>query len=150
MIEAEYTFDLPVPKDVVFAFISDPRNDMHWQSSCDGVELVDLAPSVGCRYRILFNFLGRKMHFLAEITEYEVPTQYSFRVMEGPFIYKGRYALSECEGGTRVKWQFSAEPGKFFGVIPAVLLRKVLIAQVQRDVQSMRQYLLVECSNAIA
>lgn len=146
MIEATHTFELPVPVDTAFAFIADPRNDSQWQSACDGVDLVDAlplsaVPTVGSRYRICFNFLSRKMNFVGEITESTAPNCYAFQVVEGPFIYSGQYQLSPHGDGTRVQWTFRADPGRFFGVIPAVLLRKVLLAQVERDVRAMRQHL---------
>jgi uncharacterized protein YndB with AHSA1/START domain len=42
----------PVPVDVAFAYLADPRNRPEWQSSLAGVEmLTDGAPRVGTRWR---------------------------------------------------------------------------------------------------
>ncbi len=142
MIEATYTFELPLPPATVFGFIADPRHDSQWQSSCAGVELLSPAPTIGSRYRIAFNFLSRKMNFLAQIIESEAPSRYAFQVIEGPFTYSGSYVLTPQGTSTCIQWNFRAEPGRFFGVIPAGLLRKVLVAQVERDVKTMRKVLL--------
>ena len=34
--------------------------------------------------------------------------------------------------GTHVYWRFDADPKGFFGIVPATLLRKVLVTQVEK------------------
>lgn len=133
MIHADYTYTLPVPPAEAFAYLSHPANDSQWQSSCVSVELLGPAPMVGCRYNIVFSFLGRKMKFTSEIIVSEPDREYAFKVIEGSFYYEGRYRLRPHGDGTEVHWQFDAEPGTFFGILPAALLRKVLISQVEKD-----------------
>ncbi len=133
MIHADYTYTLPVPPAVAFPYLSNPGNDAEWQSSCIAAELLGPAPEVGCRYNITFSFLGRKMQFTGEITTLEADHDYAFKVIEGSFHYDGRYTLRPHPDGSEVYWQFSAEPGNFFGILPASLLRKVLISQIEKD-----------------
>lgn len=133
MIHAAYTHILPVPPEVAFPYLSNPGNDVEWQSSCIKAELLGEVPAVGCRYNITFNFLGRKMEFIGEITTLEADHDYSFRVIEGSFYYEGRYTVTSHPEGSKIYWQFAAEPGKFFGILPASLLRKVLVSQIEKD-----------------
>jgi carbon monoxide dehydrogenase subunit G len=141
MIRAEYDFHLPVPPAQAFAYMCNPANDPAWQGSCVTAELRDVEPGNACRYTIVFSFLGRKMSFQAEIVEYDPPSRYAFRVQEGPFHYDGQY-LFEPEGqGTHVYWRFDADPKGFFGIVPASLLRKVLVTQVQKDVVTLSKIL---------
>lgn len=141
MIYADYRYTLPVSPSKAFAYLANPANDAQWQSSCSDVELLATHPDVGCRYKIVFNFLTRKMNFLAEITESTADREYAFKVIDGPFYYEGRYTLTPHQDGVEVYWQFAAEPGKFFGIIPATILRKVLVSQVENDVVRLREQL---------
>ncbi|XZG70409.1 SRPBCC family protein [Chitinibacteraceae bacterium HSL-7] len=140
MIHADHRYTLPVGPAEAFAYLANPGNDAEWQSSCEASELLGTAPVPGCRYRIRFSFLGRKMDFFAEITESTAPSEYAFRVLEGSFYYEGRYSFRPADEGCEVHWQFSADPGRFFGILPASLLRKVLISQVERDVVNLRRH----------
>jgi hypothetical protein len=133
MIHADYIYTLPVSPAVAFSYLSNPGNDAEWQASCVSAELLGPVPKVGCRYNIVFSFLGRKMQFVGEITKLEADHDYAFKVIDGSFYYEGRYTLRPHPVGTEVHWQFAADPGKFFGILPASLLRKVLISQIEKD-----------------
>jgi hypothetical protein len=142
MIHAEYRYPLDVPPDVAFDWLANPAHDADWQGSCLEAELLAAEPVVGARYRIAFSFMGRRTAFVGEITEREPDREYAFRVAEGPFHYEGRYSLRPAEGGgTAVHWQFWAQPAGFFGIVPATLLRKVLVSQVEKDVIGLRRRL---------
>lgn len=149
MIEVEHHFDLPVPAAQAFDLLADPRRDTEWQNACTGVELL-AAPSAPAppgapeqpRYRITFELLGKRMQFGCVVDCHQRPTHYGFRVVEGPFVYRGDYALADHEAGCRVHWRFQAEPGRFFGLLPAGLLRKVVLSQFEGDVTRLRRQLL--------
>ena len=140
MIHADYRYTLPVSPSAAFDYLANPANDAQWQSSCSQAELLGPAPEVGCRYRIVFNFLSRKMNFTGEISERILDQEYGFKVVDGAFYYEGRYSFRPVEEGVEVHWQFAAEPGKFFGILPASLIRKVLISQVEKDVVTLRKH----------
>lgn len=133
MIRAEYSRALGVPRAVLFDYLSNPTNDLHWQASCVEARLLDGTADVGSRYMIVFSFLGRRMNFECQITCAQAPALYTFKVLQGSFFYEGAYNLEEIPDGTRLSWQFDVEPGKFFGILPVSLLRKVLISQVEKD-----------------
>jgi carbon monoxide dehydrogenase subunit G len=140
MIHVEHRYTLAVEPAVAFAYLSNPAHDAEWQSTCSAAELLGPAPEPGCRYRIVFNFMGRKMNFLSTITERKPDSEYAFRVVEGAFHYEGRYSFRPVDEGVEVHWQFAAEPGKFFGILPTTLIRKVLISQVEKDVLTLRKH----------
>jgi hypothetical protein len=140
MIHAEYRYHLDVAPELAFEYLADPANDAQWQGSCLEAERLAPAPDVGTRYRIVFSFMGRRVAFVGEITQRTAPRDYAFRVVEGPFHYEGRYSLQPAVGGgTDVHWQFWAQPARFFGIVPASLLRKVLVSQVEKDVVRLRE-----------
>lgn len=143
MIHAEHIYTLPVPPAVVYPYLANPNNDVEWQSSCVASRLLASLPAVGCRYNISFSFLGRTMQFLAEITTLAPEQDYAFKVVEGSFHYEGGYSMRPHAEGTEVHWRFAAEPGKFFGILPPALLRKVLINQVEKDALNLARRLTV-------
>jgi uncharacterized protein len=152
MIETQYEFLLPVSPRQAFDYISNPGHDAVWQASCQTAERVDgesaAGPEggLGCRYHIVFSLLGRRMAFVCEVTEHDPGKAYAFQVVEGPFRYQGRYVFSADESGCKVFWHFAADPGKFFGLLPAALLRKVVLSQFEGDVKTLRQRLLTTCT----
>jgi hypothetical protein len=152
MIETHYDFLLPVSPRQAFDYISNPGNDAVWQASCQTAEPVGRESAagpdsaLGSRYRIVFSLLGRRMAFLCEVTEHDPGRAYAFQVVEGPFRYLGRYVFSADESGCKVAWHFAADPGKYFGLLPAALLRKVVLSQFEGDVKTLRQQLLTTCT----
>ncbi len=142
MIKVEQSYLLPMPIEVVFAYISDARNELHWQSSCKKVETVSPSNTgVGTRYRIYFEFLGREMEFEVEVTALVVPHHYAYNTLSGPMYYEGEYRFTPIGNGTQIDWTFAAEPGGFFGILPRTLLKKVLSKQVETDIGRLRQIL---------
>jgi hypothetical protein len=142
MIHAEYNFSLNVSPEEAFNYLANPLNDIHWQSSCDEAELLDPVVKEGSRYQIVFNFLGRSMNFDCQITVRDPHREYAFKVLKGPFHYEGHYGFKPTDDGVDVHWQFAAEPGRFFGILPASILRKVLVSQVERDVVMLKRKLV--------
>jgi len=133
MIRAQYSRLFNLSRSTLFDYLRNPLNDRHWQSSCAQVELLDGSIEPGSRYAIVFSFLGRRMNFECQITALEPPARYAFKVLQGPFLYEGEYGLEAVPEGTRLSWQFDVEPGRFFGILPVSLLKKVLISQVEKD-----------------
>ncbi|MPZ28227.1 MAG: RND transporter [Micromonosporaceae bacterium] len=142
MIRAEYRFHLPVPPEQGFDVLSDPTRDPEWQSACAHTRLLDGAVGAGCRYEIAFQILGRRLDFTVEITDF-IPGRHSrFVTVEGPFRYVGSYHYHRrADGTTDVQWTFDVDPGDYFGILPEVLLKKVLINQVKKDSSSLSKQL---------
>ena len=140
MIHAEYRYHLDVPPKTAFEYLCNPANDQEWQASCLESVLLQDELAAGSRYRIVFSFMGRRMNFVCEITECKPHSEYAFKVVEGSFHYEGRYSFAPAaDGGVDVHWQFWAQPARFFGIVPDVLLRKVLVSQVEKDVVGLRK-----------
>lgn len=141
LIEAETQYVLKAPRSKVFAYLSNPANDKVWQGSCADAQLHAPAPATGAEYSIKFSFLGRKMDFRARILDVRPDSDYAFEVIDGPFYYKGQYRFEEDGQQTRIHWHFAAEPGKFFGILPASILRKVLVSQIEKDFVTLERLL---------
>jgi hypothetical protein len=133
-ITAELDFTLPVPPGQAFDVLSDPIRDPEWQASCVHTRLINGEPRPGCHYEITFQLVGRKMTFTVEIIAFEPGVRSAFKVIDGPFTYVGSYDYREpTPGTTDVHWSFAVEPGDYFGIMPTVLLKKILVSQVKKD-----------------
>lgn len=144
MIEAEYHFNLPVPRNVAFKYLCNPANDRKWQSACMEARLLDAEPRVGSCYQVTFDFIGRRMQFEGEITRLEFPMDCAFRVLNGPVFYQSSYALSPHGAGTHVHWRFDVDLGRFLGMLPGALLRKLLVRQAEKDSVTLARRLLAQ------
>lgn len=138
MISVEYNYYLPVPPAAAFAYLANPGRNHEWQSSCLASRLHADQPAPGCRYDITFLFLTRRMEFLGEICEFEPNNRAAFRILEGPFYYDDNYRFEPEGDGIHVYWRFNADPKGFFGIIPASILRKVMLSQVEKDVAALK------------
>lgn len=134
MITVDYSFFVEARAEQVFTFLGNPTNNPRWAASCESARLLDTDPiSVDTCYEIVFNFLTRRMSFKGVVEHYEPPSRLGFRTVDGPFSYQDSYRLEPKESGTQVDWQFRADPGRFFGVIPVTLIRKALLKQIEKD-----------------
>ncbi|WP_111976833.1 SRPBCC family protein [Algibacillus agarilyticus] len=140
VIDIEY--EIAAPVDDVFAFICNPENDKHWQSSFDSIKMhnPDTPLGVGTTYTIHFRFLSRKLHFDSLITGYDINKRYTYETTSGSLPFKGVFEFTPTAKGTLVKWHFAAIPGKFFGIIPKSLIKKSMEKRVWEDVEGLKRY----------
>lgn len=71
-VEASEVIQRPIEE--VFAYLSDPANELEWQSSARERELAADALEKGARIKATDTFLGRKLEFVYEVTEHEPST----------------------------------------------------------------------------
>ena len=125
MPHAERTITVSAPPGEVFAFFTNPDNDLRWRPGVKDIR-ADGKPHVGAVVRqTIAGPMGRGITADIEITAYEPDTVYAFRAVEGPVRPVGSYAFVEAGGGTEVTFALSAEVSG---------LKKVLMgAQVQKS-----------------
>lgn len=82
-VERSETIDQPV--DRVFEYVSTPENDPTWVPASLRHEMLSPAPMrVGSITEEDVSFLGRRMRYAWEITQYEPPTAFALRSISGP------------------------------------------------------------------
>jgi uncharacterized protein YndB with AHSA1/START domain len=100
-IERSATIDQPV--DRVFDYVSTPENDPTWVPASLRHEMLSPAPMrVGSITEEDVAFLGRRMRYAWEITQYEPPTALALRSISGP-IPATVCVLLESLDGARTK-----------------------------------------------
>jgi uncharacterized membrane protein len=96
-IERSATIDQPV--DRVFDYVSTPENDPGWVPASLRHEMLSPAPMrVGSITEEDVGFLGRRMRYAWEITQYEPPSAFALRSISGPIPATIRVLLESLDG----------------------------------------------------
>lgn len=138
-IQASVTINRPIQE--VFAFASDPNNYTKWQTGV--LESTATSPGplgVGTTSRDTRVFLGRRMEQVNEITAYEPPTKYAFKIAAGAFPASGALTFEAVNGSTRVTEILEAEPGGFFKIAEP-LISSIGKRQVEGDLHTLKDLL---------
>ena len=99
------------PPDQVFAFFADPGNDRKWRSHVKEIA-AEGPPGVGRRiHQVVDGPGGRGIAADIEVTAYDPPTHYAFKVVAGPARPTGEFRFSPSGAGTDVDFKLSADIG---------------------------------------
>ncbi len=129
MPAAQHSVVIARPAEEVFAFFTDPANDVRWRSHVK--EIAAEGPlAVGSRvHQVIKGPGGRGIPADIEVTGYEPATRYAFRVVAGPVRPIGEFRLvAQDEHTTTVSLSLSAD---------LTGMKKVLMSRtVQRSMDS--------------
>ena len=125
-IEASVVINRPVEE--VFEFVTNPKNDLLWQSGVLESEQTSEGPMrVGTTVRSVSQFLGRRMEGTGEVTEYEPNRKIKTKGTSGPMTVEASYTFEPVEGGTRVSFVGEGETGglvkRLFGLADSIVVR---------------------------
>src|SRR3954467_7696721 len=93
------------PRDRVWEFIADARNDPGWCEKVDSVEqLAGDGPGPGARYRVLHRPkpLGGPVELVMEVVEFDPPRPRRGGEEDDDAVFDVVYALAQREGGPRL------------------------------------------------
>jgi len=97
------------PAGEVFAFFADPTNDPRWRSHVKEITASG-PPGVGSTvHQVVAGPGGRGIPADFEVTAYQPPTRYAFRVTAGPVRPVGEFRFAPAGAGTEVTFSLSAE-----------------------------------------
>jgi len=136
------------PRDLVWDYISDPSNYLHFMSGVTRWEVVsDHRTGPGARYRMLIRVGSAEVGGLIEIVEWNERTDLAWSSVTG-VDQRGRWRLRDSPGGrTRAEFRFaygvagSGIPGWVAEHVAAPTLRQHLrrsLAQLKREVEQRR------------
>ncbi len=112
-MKIEHSIVIRRPLDVVFAFVTDLRNETRWQPEIKSVTLDGPLRAGGTFAEQRYTF-GRRYDWHFRITHLEPPHRISIETVTGTAPYRGSRCFQAVEGGTRV-----TESGEL--VLPRVL-----------------------------
>ena len=91
------------PLTQVFAFVTTPENDFHWQYGTlmsDRISKGEMG--VGTLFRVVGHFMGRRMECVHEVTEFEPNKRYAFKSLSGPIDSYTLYTFEVMQGRTNI------------------------------------------------
>jgi uncharacterized membrane protein len=125
----------------VFDFATNPANDPKWQGSAVSSEWASDEPAgAGSRIRTVNKFLGREIESMTEVTAWDPPNEFGFKVVDGPVPFEMNIQLNAVDGGTQIEVRGSAEAGSFFKLAEG-LVGKQLQNQIQSDFKKLKKLL---------
>jgi uncharacterized protein YndB with AHSA1/START domain len=115
------------PEDV-FAYVTDPAHFSEWQDAVVSARLEGSGPlQKGSRIALTRKIGGREQAMTSELTEYDAPRSYAFRVVDGPVRARGAGRFEPLEGGARTRFSFDLDfDGHGIGklLVPLVVRRQ--------------------------
>jgi uncharacterized protein YndB with AHSA1/START domain len=133
MPNAQRTIVIDRPPDQVFAFFADPKNDQKWRPQVKEIA-AEGEPRVGSKiHQVVDGPGGRGIPADIEVTGFEPPTRYAFKVVAGPARPVGEFRFTPSGSGTSVSFSLSAELGGF----KKLLMSKPVQSSMDGEMQSL-------------
>jgi uncharacterized membrane protein len=125
------------PVDVVAPYAADPAHAPTWYARIESVALQTEPPlRVGSRAAFVARFLGRRLEYTYEITEFAPGQRLVMRTAEGPFPMETTYTWADAgAGATRMTLRNRGEPAgfsRFAGPLMARAIRRANRADLAR------------------
>jgi carbon monoxide dehydrogenase subunit G len=142
MIKVEKSSIIRRPIEEVFAYVSDLRHSVEWQSGVVEVRKTTEGPlGVGTQFVFVRKFMGRKMEGSSEFVEYEPNTKVTFRPISGPASGESSYLFESTPEGTRVTAKVEMQFGGFFGGLAESLIAASLRPEVEAGAGELKDLL---------
>jgi uncharacterized protein YndB with AHSA1/START domain len=117
MPSAERTIVIDRPPDQVFAFFADPANDRAWRRHVKEIAARGPAGVGATVHQVVDGPGGRGVAADLEITGFDPPARYAFRVTAGPVRPIGEFRFAPSGGGTAVTLSLRADLGFLKGLV---------------------------------
>jgi uncharacterized protein YndB with AHSA1/START domain len=115
------------PEDV-FAYVTDPSRFTEWQDAVVSARLLEDGPVArGSKLTLTRRMGKREQTMTSELTEYDPPRSYAFRVLDGPVRALGKGRFEPLGTGERTRFTFELDfEGHGIGklLVPLVVRRQ--------------------------
>ena len=126
-VDVTTSIEIARPRQEVSAFAADPSNVPRWYANIKSVEwLTEPVPRQGARIKFVAHFLGRRLEYTYEISEFVPGERLVMGTTQGPFPMETTYTWEDADGGaTRMSIRNRGEPSGFsklasFFMVPAM------------------------------
>lgn len=130
------------PRHMVADYCANPGNAPDWYVNISSVEWKTPPPvRVGSRMAFVAQFLGRRLAYTYEVTEWVPHERFVMRTAEGPFPMETIYTWkTTTEGGTRMTLTNRGTPAGF-SVLLAPFMAKAVRRANQKDLAVLKRVL---------
>jgi len=142
MVDVSTTIVIQRPVAVVSSFAANPDNAPLWYQNIEAVEWrTPRSVAVGSRVAFIAHFLGRRIAYTYEFSEYVPSSVLRMRTAEGPFPMETSYRWEALPGdATRMTLRNRGEP-RGFGWLVAPLLALAMRRENRKDLARLKQRL---------
>jgi uncharacterized protein YndB with AHSA1/START domain len=130
MVQARRTILIERPPDQVFAFFTDPGNDRSWRRHVKEVAATGPLRPGSVVHQVVKGPAGRGIPADLEVTAYEPPSRYAFKVTAGPVRPVGEFLFRPVATGTEVTLSLRAELGGVKGLLMSRPVRSSMESEV--------------------
>jgi uncharacterized protein YndB with AHSA1/START domain len=129
------------PPEAVYEFLADPANLPRWQEEVLEVRDTTGQPlAAGATFTEVRSFVGKRVESTVEVTASEAGREFSLRTLSGPIRFSVRHLLQPSSGGTLLRFEGEADPGRAFG-LAWPLLRKAAERRTRGDFERLKRAL---------
>ena len=111
MPRAQRTIVIDRPADQVFAFFTNPRNDPTWRPHLKEIAAQGPAGRGSTIHQVVEGPGGRGIPADIQVTVFEPPSRYAFKVTTGPVHPVGEFQFAPAGNGTEVIFSLHADLG---------------------------------------
>jgi hypothetical protein len=142
LVDVESLIEISRPREEVAAYACDPDNATAWYENIKAVQWESPRPlAVGSQITFVAEFLGRRLVYTYEVTEFVPDEQFVMRTAEGPFPMETIYTWEDTSGGaTRMVLRNRGEPAGFARIAAVVMVRAMRRANC-RDLRRLKHIL---------
>jgi uncharacterized membrane protein len=147
-VDVESLIEISLPRDEVASYACDPNNATAWYENIRAVEWESPRPlAVGSQIAFVAEFLGRRLAYTYEVTEFVPGERFVMRTAEGPFPMETTYTWEDTsDGATRMALRNRGEPAGFARIAAVVMVRAMRRAN-RKDLRRLKQILEVKARN---
>ena len=140
-VDVTATATIDRPREEVAAYLRDPANDTGWIGGLRSARLLTPAPvAVGSRVERVAGFLGRRVHYVNEITEL-TGDRLVMRSVQSPFPMRVTYGHRPAtDDATEVSVRVEGNAGRFYA-LAAPLLGLAVRRSITRDLRNLKRVL---------
>src|ERR671924_1703252 len=121
-VDVTATDTIDRPCDEVAAYLRDPANDTRWIGGLRSARLLTPGPvAIGSQVERVATFLGRRVHYVNEITELTAD-RLAMRSVRSPFPMRVTYRHRDAgEAATEVSIRVEGDAGRFYALVGPLL-----------------------------
>jgi hypothetical protein len=140
--EARLLIDISRPCTEVAAYACDPDHTTTWYANIKAVEWKSPPPlAVGSRLAFVASFLGRRLEYTYEVTEFVPGERFVMSTAQGPFPMETTYSWQDArDGATPMTMRNRGQPAGF-GKIAAPIMARAMQRAMTKDLRRLREIL---------
>ncbi len=136
-VDVEVRTVIHAPVAEVAGYASDPSRAPAWYANISSVEWETPPPArVGSRIAFVAHFLGRRIAYTYEVTEFLPGERTVMRTAQGPFLMETTYTWEAVDGGTRMTLRNTGTPSGF-GSLTAPLVGGAMRRATTKDLAAL-------------